>query len=192
MFRVLLIDDDHDRAVGVKALLEAVGHTVIAILSWEATTLHRLDSLRPDVIIADAGSPERDALEHIVLLSETLELPVVVLGAAGDEDSIRRAMRAGVAAYVAHGISIHDIAPILKVATLRYAEHHKLKRELQDAKSELSARKRIEKAKGILMQDLGLSEDDAHHRMRRLAMDRGKKLVEIAEAIILTKELGKR
>ncbi|WP_437558686.1 ANTAR domain-containing response regulator [Acidithiobacillus sulfuriphilus] len=191
MFRVLLIDDDHDRAVGVKALLEAVGHTVIAILSWEATTLHRLDSLRPDVIIADAGSPERDALEHIVLLSETLELPVVVLGAAGDEDSIRRAMRAGVAAYVAHGISIHDIAPILKVATLRYAEHRKLKRELQDAKSELSARKRIEKAKGILMQDLGLSEDDAHHRMRRLAMDRGKKLAEIAEAIILTKELGK-
>lgn len=188
MYRILLIDDDHDRAQGLKNTLEAVGHHVPEILSWEWMTLHRLDAIRPDVVIADAGSPERDALEHIVLLSETLELPVVVLGASGDEESIRRAMRAGVAAYVAHGISTHDIAPILKVATVRFAEHRKLKYELHSAKTELAERKRIEKAKGVLMQDLGLSEEEAYRRMRRLAMNHGKKLVEIADAVLMTSE----
>ena len=146
--------------------------------------------LQPDVIIAEAGTPERDVLEHIVFLSETLELPVVVLGAPEDEDTMRRAIRAGVAAYVAHGISARDIAPILKVAALRYADYRLLRKELKDTKDALSERKLVEKAKGILMRDLQIDEAEAYRRMRRLAMDKGKKLGEIAEMVITVGEAG--
>jgi len=117
-------------------------------------------------------------------MSETLELPVVVLGAPEDEDTMRRAIRAGVAAYVAHGIAARDIAPILKVAALRYAEYRQLRQELSNTRSELSDRKMIEKAKGILMHNFKISEEDAYKRLRRAAMNQGKKLIEIAIMII--------
>ncbi|MGK9452275.1 ANTAR domain-containing response regulator, partial [Acidithiobacillus caldus] len=133
--------------------------------------------------IADASSPERDVLEHIVFLSETLELPVVVLGAPEDEETMRRAIRAGVAAYVAHGIATRDIAPILKVAALRYAEYRQLRQELTTTRNALNERKIIEQAKGILMRKFQLDEAEAYKRLRRLAMNQGKKLADVAHLI---------
>ncbi|MBE7561739.1 ANTAR domain-containing protein [Acidithiobacillus sp. HP-6] len=190
MHRIVLIDNNVERAEILREALASEGQIVVDIFGWSALSWQRLENLQPDVIIAEAGSPERDVLEHIVFLSETLELPVVVLGAPEDEDTMRRAIRAGVAAYVAHGISAQDIAPILKVAALRYAEYRQLRKELKDTQNALSERKQIEKAKGILMRDLQIDEAEAYRRMRRLAMDKGKKLGEIAEMIITVGEAG--
>ncbi len=190
MHRIVLIDNNMERAEILREALAGEGQIVVDIFGWSALSWHRLEKLQPDVIIAEAGSPERDVLEHIVFLSETLDLPVVVLGAPEDEDTMRRAIRAGVAAYVAHGISAQDIAPILKVAALRYAEYRQLRKELADTKNALSERKQIEKAKGILMRDLQIDEAEAYRRMRRLAMDKGKKLGEIAEMVITVGEVG--
>ncbi len=190
MHRIVLIDNNVERAEILREALASEGQIVVDIFGWSALSWQRLENLQPDVIIAEAGSPERDVLEHIVFLSETLELPVVVLGAPEDEDTMRRAIRAGVAAYVAHGISAQDIAPILKVAALRYAEYRQLRKELKDTQNALSERKQIEKAKGILMRDLQIDEAEAYRRMRRLAMDKGKKLGEIAEMVITVGEAG--
>ncbi len=190
MHRIVLIDDNMERAEILRDALAGEGQIVADIFGWSALSWQRLEKLQPDVIIAEAGSPERDVLEHIVFLSETLELPVVVLGAPEDEDTMRRAIRAGVAAYVAHGISAQDIAPILKVAALRYVEYKQLRKELQDTQNALAERKQIEIAKGILMRDLQIDEAEAYRRMRRLAMDKGKKLGEIAEMIITVGEAG--
>ncbi|MBN2680665.1 ANTAR domain-containing protein [Acidithiobacillus montserratensis] len=190
MHRIVLIDNNMERAEILREALAGEGQMVVDIFGWSALSWQRLEKLQPDVIIAEAGSPERDVLEHIVFLSETLELPVVVLGAPEDENTMRRAIRAGVAAYVAHGISAQDIAPILKVAALRYAEYRQLRKELADTKNALSERKQIEKAKGILMRDLQIDEAEAYRRMRRLAMDKGKKLGEIAEMVITVGEAG--
>ena len=190
MHRIVLIDNNVERAEILRDALASEGQIVVDIFGWSALSWQRLENLQPDVIIAEAGSPERDVLEHIVFLSETLELPVVVLGAPEDEDTMRRAIRAGVAAYVAHGISAQDIAPILKVAALRYAEYRQLRKELKDTQNALAERKQIEKAKGILMRDLQIDEAEAYRRMRRLAMDKGKKLGEIAEMVITVGEAG--
>ncbi|MBU2808247.1 ANTAR domain-containing protein [Acidithiobacillus ferrooxidans F221] len=190
MRRIVLIDNNVERAEILRDALASEGQIVVDIFGWSALSWQRLENLQPDVIIAEAGSPERDVLEHIVFLSETLELPVVVLGAPEDEDTMRRAIRAGVAAYVAHGISAQDIAPILKVAALRYAEYRQLRKELKDTQNALAERKQIEKAKGILMCDLQIDEAEAYRRMRRLAMDKGKKLGEIAEMVITVGEAG--
>lgn len=188
--RILIIDDVTDRAAWLKASLELAGFDVVGLLAWEQVDEDSISAASADVIIVDANAPGRDTLEQISLMSMTLEKPVVVLGAQKDQRSIQEAMRAGVSAYVAHAIQGEDLSGIIQVAAARFAEHKRLRDELKEAKSQLAERKLVDRAKGILMADHGYSEPDAYKRMRSMAMSKGKRLAEIAEAIILAKEIG--
>jgi two-component system, response regulator / RNA-binding antiterminator len=188
--RILIIDDVQDRAAWLKASLELAEFDVIGTLTWEQVDEHSIQAASADVIIVDANAPGRDTLEQISLMSTTLEKAVVVLGAQKDQRSIQEAMRAGVSAYVAHTVQGEDLSGIIHVAAARFAEYKKLRDELKEAKSQLSERKLVDRAKGILMADHGYSEQDAYKRMRNMAMSRGKRMVEIAEAIIMAKELS--
>ena len=190
MKRILIIDDARDRAAWLKASLELAGFDVVGLLSWEQVDEDSISAASADVIIVDANAPGRDTLEQISLMSTALEKPVVVLGAQKDQRSIREAMRAGVSAYVAHAIQGEDLSAIIDVAAARFAEHKRLRDELKEAKSQLAERKLVDRAKGILMADHGYSEPDAYKRMRSMAMSKGKRLAEVAEAIILAKEIG--
>lgn len=190
MKRILIIDDVRDRAAWLKASLELAGFDVVGLLAWEQVDEDSISAASADVIIVDANAPGRDTLEQISLMSMTLEKPVVVLGAQKDQRSIQEAMRAGVSAYVAHAIQGEDLSGIIQVAAARFAEHKRLRDELKEAKSQLAERKLVDRAKAILMADHGYSEPDAYKRMRSIAMSKGKRLAEIAEAIILAKEIG--
>lgn len=190
MKRILIIDDVRDRAAWLKASLELAEFDVVRVLSWEQVDEGSIQAASADVIIVDANAPGRDTLEQISLMSKTLEKPVVVLGAQKDQRSIQEAMRAGVSAYVAHTVQGDDLSGIIQVATARFAEHKRLRDELKEAKSQLAERKLVDCAKGILMVDHGYSEPDAYKRMRSMAMSKGKRLSEVAEAIILAKELS--
>jgi len=174
----------------LKASLELAGFDVVGLLAWEQVDEHAISAASADVIIVDADAPGRDTLEQISLMSSTLEKPVVVLGAQKDQRSIQEAMRAGVSAYVAHTVQADDLSGIIHVAAARFAEHKKLRDELKEAKNQLAERKLVDRAKSILMADHGYSEPDAYKRMRNMAMNKGKRLSEIAEAIIMAKELG--
>lgn len=189
MKQILLIDDTKDRATWLKASLELAGFEV-DWLSWEQVDEHSIQAASADVIIVDANAPGRDTLEQINMMSTTLEKPVVVLGAQMDPRSIQEAMRAGVSAYVAHAIQGEDLSSIIHVAAARFAEYKRLRDELKEAKIQLADRKMIDRAKTILMADHGYSEQDAYTRMRSMAMSKGKRLAEIAEAIIMAKELS--
>jgi len=188
--RILIIDDLRDRAAWLKASLELAGFAVAGVLSWEQVDEDSIKAASADVIIVDANAPGRDTLEQISLMSTTLEKPVVVLSAQKDQRSIQEAMRAGVSAYVARTVQGEDLSGIIHVAAARFAEHKKLRDELKEAKSQLSERRLVDRAKAILMADHGYSEPDAYKRMRNMAMNKGKRLSEIAEAIIMAKELG--
>ena len=190
MKRILIIDDVRDRAAWLKASLELAGFDVAGVLAWEQVDEQAIQAASADVIIVDANAPGRDTLEQISLMSTTLEKPVVVLGAQNDQRSIQEAMRAGVSAYVAHSIQGEDLSGIIHVAAARFAEHKKLRDELKEAKTQLSERKLVDRAKTILMADHGYSEPEAYKRMRGMAMNKGKRLAEIAEAIIMAKELS--
>ena len=189
MDRILIIDDTRERAAWLRASLELAGYEVVDVLAWVDVDATRLQRLHADVIIVDTNAPGRDTLEQISVMSSELDRPVVVLGGQDDQGSIREAMRAGVSAYVSHAIQPEDLAPILRVATARFAEYKRLRDELREAKTQLAERKTIDRAKGILMQEHGFSEPDAYQRMRKMAMDRSKRLVDVAEAIILAQEL---
>jgi len=179
-----------DRAAWLKASLELAEFHVIGILAWEQVDEHSIQAASADVIIMDADAPGRDTLEQISLMSTTLDKPVVVLSAQKDQASIQKAMRAGVSAYVAHSIQGEDLSGIIQVAAARFAEHKRLRDELKEAKNELTERKQVDRAKGILMADHGFSEEEAYKRMRSMAMSKGKRIAEIAEAIIFAKELS--
>lgn len=190
MKRILIIDDVRDRASWLKASLELADFHVVGILAWEQVDECSIQLALADVIIVDADAPGRDTLEQISLMSTTLEKPVVVLSAQNDQRSIQAAMRAGVSAYVAHAIQGEDLSGIIQVAAARFAEHKRLRDELKEARNELAERKLVDRAKGMLMVDHGYSEADAYKRMRSLAMSKGKRMAEIAEAIIFAKELS--
>ncbi|MEQ1526140.1 MAG: ANTAR domain-containing protein [Gallionella sp.] len=190
MKRILIIDDVRDRAAWLKASLELAEYDVVGVLTWEQVDEQSIQAASADVIIVDADAPGRDTLEQISLMSTTLEKPVVVLGAHKDSHSIRQAMRAGVSAYVAHTIQGEDLSGIIQVAAARFAEHKRLRDELKEAKGQLVERKLVDKAKAILMTDHGYAEPEAYKRMRNIAMSKGRRMAEIAEAIILAKELS--
>ncbi len=190
MKKILIIDDVRDRAAWLKASLELADFDVVGVLEWEQVDECSIQAASADVIIVDANAPGRDTLEQISLMSTTLEKPVVVLGARNDQHSIQQAMRAGVSAYVAHTVQGEDLSGIIEVAAARFAEHKRLRDELKEAKGQLVERKLVDQAKAILMTDHGYSEPDAYKRMRSMAMSKGKRIVEIAEAIILAKELS--
>ena len=190
MKRILIIDDVRDRAAWLKASLELAEFDVVGVLAWEQVDERSIQAALADVIIVDANAPGRDTLEQISLMSTTLEKPVVVLGGQKDQRSIQEAMRAGVSAYVAHTVQGEDLSGIIEVAAARFSEHKRLRDELKEAKDQLAERKLVDRAKGILMADHGYNEADAYKRMRSMAMSKGKRMADRADAIILAKELS--
>ena len=165
------------------ALLEA-GYNVVATLPGDAFLPERIGQIQPDLIVVDAESQGRDILEHVVMATRDERRPIVMF--SGDEDTayLRKAMAAGVSAYVAAGTPTERIKPVLDVAMARFEMEEALRRELADARSEVADRKVLDRAKGLLMSRQGLTEPQAHARLRKAAMDKGLKLVEVAQRLI--------
>ncbi len=178
--RVLLIDGEPDRAAAVKAGLEAAGFTVVATAP-EAVDLTRLvrDSAA-DIIVCDLDDPGRDALESMRALNRDEPRPVVVFAERGDPAQIEAAIEAGVAAYVVEGLAPARVRPVLEVAIRRFRAHQALRAQLEQAQATLAERTIIERAKGMLMQRRRLSEEEAYRLLRRWAMDRSRRLVDVA------------
>lgn len=184
MSRVLVFDESHQRAEILREGLTLAGHEVVAILESGLELIRAVESLRPDVIIVDTDSPSRDVLEHIVMISRDQPRPIVMFASDAGNDTIREAVRAGVSAYVVDGMDVTRIKPIIDVAVARFDEFQGLKTELAAATEKLTERKLVERAKGILMKKRGMSEDEAYNSLRKLAMDRNKRLAEVAQQLI--------
>lgn len=181
---MLLIDDGAHRSALISEELARLGCEVVGVIE-QATLIHDcVLRLQPDVVIVDSESPTRDTLENLATLHEQMPRPVVLFSEDSGDDKMRRALKAGVSAYVVAGLRPDRLAPVLQVAIARFEQDLALRQELERAQAQLAARKNIERAKGILMSELGLDEDAAYKRLRRLAMDRGVQLAEVADRII--------
>lgn len=137
----------------------------------------------------DAESEARDALEHVVMATRDARRPIVMFTNDDDTSHVKDAVAAGVSAYIVAGLSSTRIRPILDVAMARFHHEQELRQELADARTELQDRKLIDKAKGLLMQRQGLSEQAAYEKLRKAAMDRGLKLAEVAQRMLDAAEL---
>jgi len=187
--RVLLIDDGAHHTALLCHELSRQGCDVVGVLD-SATLVHDcVLRLAPDVVIVDSESPTRDTLEQLAALSGRHPRPVVVFAEDDADDPMRAALQAGVSAYVVAGLRPERLAGVLKVAIARYEQDAALRAQLGSAQAELAQRKLIERAKGLLMKSAGLDESAAYDRLRRHAMDRGLKLVEVAAQVLAAHEL---
>jgi len=189
IMRVLIVDDSPGRTLVLREGLEAAGYEVAATLASPLELLRAVETTKPDVIIIDTESPSRDVLEHVVLVTRDQPRPIVMFSGDDAPDAIRGAVRAGVSAYVVDGLDATRVKSIVDVAVARFDEHQKLRAELAEANLKLSERKLVERAKGILMNARGMPEEEAFHTLRRMAMDRGKRLSEVARQVIDMKDL---
>ncbi len=182
--KVLLVDQSAKRSTPLMQSLNGAGYEVLKRIPSSADLNVAVAELQPDVIIIDVDSPNRDTLEHIIVSGQESPRPIVMFTHDGDTEKIRSATRAGVSAYVVGGLESGRIRPIVDAAIARFDEFRAVRQELNDAKLKLSERKNVERAKGILMKQRALGEDDAYALMRKMAMDRNIKLAELAEQII--------
>ena len=182
--KVMLVDEDADRAADVRAALEANGCKVVSLQASPLEIYDAVTATSPDVIIIDTESPSRDSLESLAFVSRDRPHPIVIFSGDRSSETIRAAIRAGVSAYVVDGLSEARLQPILEVAVERFATEQTLKQELADAKTQLADRKEVERAKGILMKQKNIPEEEAFQLLRRLAMDRGIKLADAAARVI--------
>ena len=186
----LSVEPDDDEVAEVErsrilrmALLEA-GYNVVATLPGDRFLPERIAQIQPDMIVVDAESQGRDILEHVVMATREERRPIVMFSDDEDTSHVRRAIAAGVSAYVASGVPSDRIKPVIEVAMARFEQEEKLRRELADAKSQLEDRKVVDRAKGLLMTRQGLNEQEAYARLRKAAMDKGIKLSEVAQRLI--------
>ena len=182
--RVMLVDEDPDRAADMRAALEANGCEVVSRLASTMEIFEAVLTTSPDVIIIDTESPSRDSLESLAFVSRDRPHPIVMFSGDRSSGTIRDAIHAGVSAYVVDGLSEARLQPILEVAVERFAAEQMLKHELADAKMKLAERKTLERAKGILMKQKNIAEDEAFQLLRRYAMDRGIKMADAATRVI--------
>ncbi|MBI5461543.1 MAG: ANTAR domain-containing protein [Gammaproteobacteria bacterium] len=187
--RVLLIDDDRDRRALLEEALGTAGYSVVIGAAQEGDLLGEVRRVQPDVIVIDVDSPDRDTLENMCCIARDVPRPVVMFTHDEDTEKMRTAIRAGVSAYVVGGVSGERVRPIVEVAVMRFEQHQALREELQQAKVTLADRKVIERAKGILMRQRGCGEDAAYQTLRKAAMERNRKLVEVAQSVIDAAEL---
>ena len=182
--KIMLVDDQPARAAILEQALTDAGCTVVARLSSAQGLMKRVEEHQPDAIIIDIESPDRDMLEHMSVLNQHNPKPVIMFSDEDDSSTIEKAIRAGVSAYIVDGLNPKRVKSIMDVAIARFREFQALRGELEKTKNQLADRKLLDEAKSLLMKHKNLNEEEAYHAMRKMAMDRGQRMVDVAKNII--------
>lgn len=187
--RIVIVDDSGARASVLEEGLREAGYDDIHFVPPRGAFVVRIERMAPDVVLMDLGSPSRDTLEEMLLVSRALAKPIAMFVDQSDETMIGAAIDAGVSAYVVDGLRKDRVKPILELAVRRFTAFSRMQSELDEARTALANRKTIDKAKAILMAQRGLNEPDAYALLRSTAMNQGRRLVDVAEALITASSL---
>lgn len=182
--KVLLADDDAERAGAVAGILAAdAGLTVVRLKPGESLA-DAVASLSPDVVLVDMARPDRDALDGIRQLAAVTPRPVVLFVDEDDPSFMEAAISAGVSSYNAIGMPPPDVKPILRAAVSLFRHHQQARDDLKEAESRLRERAIIDKAKALLIKQRRMTEPDAYKLLRRTAMSTARRIVDIASEVI--------
>jgi two-component system, response regulator / RNA-binding antiterminator len=182
--RILLVDQNMTRASILEEGLREAGYTNVTVVRDMQNLLRRIVDEDPDVICIDLENPNRDVLEQMFQVSRVVRRPVAMFVDRSDSDMIKAAVESGVGAYVVDGLRKERVKAVVDMAVSRFKAFNDLREELEQAKQALGERKVIERAKGILMNERGLTEDAAYALLRKAAMSDNRRVVEIAQAVI--------
>lgn len=187
--RVLVLAESADCAEVLRAGVQLAGHELTEVLPLDSALSPALERERPDVVLMQAKSPSVDLLDRVVDAMGASAVPFAVFSGDGSSQAIECGVRAGAAAYVVDGLEAARVPAILQVARARFDFISGLRSELNVAQQKLAERKFVERAKGLLMKARNLSEDEAYHTLRRMAMERNRRMGDMARSVIEMAEL---
>jgi response regulator NasT len=183
--RILVAEDDPLIALGLMERLRALGHDPLGPAGDGAQAVSLARSGEPDLYLFDVEMPGVDGLAAAAqLAAEGLRRPVVVVTGVDDESLIERSIASGVAAYLTKPVDTRELQAAIALAAARHAEYVQLESEVERAQQALEDRKLVERAKGLLMSALALSEQDAFRRLQQTARERNLRLVDVAGRIV--------
>lgn len=184
-FRIVLADDDPIIRLDFKKMLEDLGFAVVAEVGDGQAALEAARNLQPDVAILDIKMPVMDGIEAARAIDEERIAPCVLVTGYSQLDLVGRALEAGVYAYLVKPFKEADLLPAIEVAISRWRAFQQTEQEARSLEDKLETRKAVDRAKGILMDQYGLKEQEAFRRIQLQSMNTRKTMREIAEAIII-------
>ena len=182
--KILVIDKDPIRRAILDAGLREAGFANVILLDETAGLLNHIYRVDPVVILIDLENPSRDVLEQMFQVSRVVRRPIAMFVDQSDRETTKAAVEAGVSAYIVDGLRQGRVKDILELCISRFNAVARLQDELDRAKSALEERKTIDRAKGILMQAKGLSEEQAYALLRKTAMNEKRKIADIAQSVV--------
>lgn len=186
--RIAVADDELDMRDYFQQILPLLGHKVVAVAEDGQDLVDQCRTARPDLVITDIKMPDMDGIDAAVRIYRNAAVPVILVSAYHDPEFIRRAEADHILAYLVKPIKQSDLEPAIAIAMRRFEQFQALRKESADLKQALEDRKVIEKAKGILMKKANLDEHDAFRRLQKLASDKNRKLIDIAQMILTAEE----
>lgn len=181
---ILLIDDNPQRADALMAALQHSRYYISHILSSGASLLKKVNDLKPDIIVMDIESPDRDILDSLHTLSNFNPKPIVMFSEQEDSKVITQSVKCGVSAYVCGNADPSRVRAILDAALARFDDYQTVKQELVTTKNQLEAKRTIDQAKRLLISNKNMSEEEAFSSLRKTAMDTGQKMENVAKTVI--------
>ncbi|MBO3129515.1 ANTAR domain-containing response regulator [Dermatophilus congolensis] len=182
--RVVVAEDEALIRLDLAEMLAEAGYEVVAQAADGEEAVELVTAERPDIVVMDVKMPVLDGISAAEKLHAERIAPVIMLTAFSDRDLVERAREAGVMAYVVKPFTIDDLRPAIDIARSRWQEMHELEAEIADLGERLETRKAVDRAKGVLMTQLKLSESDAFRWIQKTAMDRRLSMRQVSEAVI--------
>lgn len=189
MLRVMIVDNDLERTKPLKQSLIDTGYNVIAHLKDTVNLDVACCELQPDIVIIDTDSPSRDTLENICVMTMYDPRPIMMFTHDDDKEQMKLATKAGVCAYVVGSIPNERLRPVIDAAVARFDEFKHLRAALNEANTKLSERKVIERAKGLIMKQRKIDEEEAYILLRNMAMQKNVRMGQLSKQIIEAAQL---
>ncbi len=186
--RVIIADDESVIRTDLREMLTNLGYLVVGDVGDGQSAVNLARELKPDVVILDIKMPDLDGIEAARIMTQEKIAPVLLLTAYSQRDLVDRAKDAGVVYYLVKPFREQEIVPAIEIAVSRFQEFRELEKEVGNLRETLETRKLVDRAKGILMDQQGLSEAEAFRKIQKMSMNTRKPMKEIAEAIILAQE----
>lgn len=181
---VVVVEEDRDRAIGIVDALKASDDCDVFVIGNASGLARKIAAHAPDIVLIDIDNPTRDMMEELTLASGPLDRPVAMFVSGSAGGLAQAAIEAGVSAYVVDGLSPERIKPVMDTAIARFSMVRQMRNELAEMRRALEERKVIDRAKGLLMKAKGLDEDAAYALLRKTAMDQGRRVADVAEALV--------
>lgn len=187
--RIAIVDESRARASIIEEGLAELENCEIFVLAERNGLLARIGEIAPDIVLIDLGNPSRDVLEEYFAVSRALAQPIAMFVDEADDDAIGASIDAGVSAYVVDGLHSKRIRAVVDLTVRRFNAFARLQSDLAEAKGKLAERDTVDRAKRILMDSKRITEPEAYGELRRKAMQSGKRIAEIAEAVVTAHDL---